>query len=73
MTKKTGGLLPKGSSREQKEALVVDIRRAHALALVERTTQAQGLPFHLADPTVIEELAAIMRPQAGDAVERGTQ
>ncbi len=33
-----------------------------ARAIVERTTQAQGLPFHVTDPTVLARTAALLAP-----------
>ncbi len=40
---------------------MTDLRDA-AQAIVERTTRAQGLPFHVTDPTVLARTAALLAP-----------
>jgi len=42
-----------------------DIRR-----LVERTTSAQGLPFHVKDPAVLARVATLLQAVLGKEVAR---
>ncbi len=47
--------------------------RDAAQTIVERTTRAQGLPFHVTDPTVLARTAALLAPYGRATMKKATR